>query len=68
MAKQRHKADTKTFAELTFEEQAKSISGMLNNVTNAMKHHIDHASDRPATRQKCIDQAIRFSGRVNQTP
>ena len=66
MAKKRHKGDTKTFAELTFEEQAKSITAMLNNVKNAIQHHIDHAPDRQKTRQKCIDQAIRFSARVNQ--
>jgi hypothetical protein len=68
MAKKRHKDDTKTFAELAFEEQAKSITAMLNNVQNAIRHHIDHAPNRQQTRQKCIDQTIRFSARVNRLP
>lgn len=68
MAKKRHKGDTKTFGELSFEEQAKSITAMLNNVKNAIQHHIDHAPNRQQTRQKCIDQALRFATRVNAIP
>jgi hypothetical protein len=68
MAKKRHKCDTKTFAELTFEEQARSITAMLNNVNNAIRHHIDHAPNRAQTRQKCVGQVLRFAMRVNQIP
>lgn len=68
MPKKRHKQDTKEFAELNFAEQAKSITASLNNLKNAMQHHIDHAPNRAAARQKCIDQALRFAARVNALP
>jgi hypothetical protein len=42
MAK-RHKADTKTFEELTYSEQASSINGQLSVIEDAIKANIKKA-------------------------
>ena len=68
MAKKRHKADTKTFEELTFAEQAKSITAMINNLNAAIKHHVDNSPRRAQTRQKCINQIDRLNSRVLSRP
>jgi hypothetical protein len=54
MTRRRHKGDTRTFGELTYEEQAKSITASINNLQNAIMHHIKHAaaSRRDQTREK----------------
>ena len=66
MATRRHKGDTKTFAELTYEEQAKSITASINNLQNAIVHHIQHAPARrrSETKAKCLGQVTRFLGRL----
>jgi hypothetical protein len=64
VASKRHKGDTKSFDELTFAEQAKSITAMINNLEAATKHHIDHSLQRTATRDKCIAQVERLLARV----
>jgi ribosomal protein S15P/S13E len=68
MAKPRHKKDTKTFAEETYAEQAKTITASINNLYNAIKHHVDDARRRSQTRQKCIGQVRRLLARINQIP
>jgi hypothetical protein len=64
MSNPRHQGDTKTFEELTFTEQAKSINASIVNLQRAIEHHIDHAPDPSETRQKCIDQIQRFLNRL----
>jgi hypothetical protein len=68
MAKKRHKQDTKEFSDETFAEQAKTITATLNNLFNAIKHHVDHSPRRAQTRQKCIDQSQKFLDRVKSIP
>lgn len=68
MAKKRHKNDTREFGEETFAEQSKTITASINNLFNAIQHHVDHSIRRPRTRQKCIDQVQRLLNRVNQIP
>jgi hypothetical protein len=68
MAKKRHKADTKTFGEETFTEQAKTITASINNLFNAIKHHIDRSPRRAHSRTKCIGQVQRLLERVNAIP
>lgn len=64
MTTRRHKQQTKTFEELTFDEQAKSINAMINNLQNAMVHHVEHAPNATHARKKCIQQTTRFLGRL----
>ncbi len=59
-----HKNNTLEFSELTFAEQAKSITAMLNNVQRAIEHHVKHASDPQQTFQKCCDQVDRLRNRL----
>ena len=56
MSEPRHQGDTKTFEELTFEEQAYSINASIVNLQRSIKHHINNAPDSAETRRKCIDQ------------
>jgi hypothetical protein len=64
MTTTRHKQQTKTFDQLTFDEQAKSINAMINNLQNAMMHHVNHAPNKANARKKCILQTTRFLGRL----
>ena len=66
MTVRRHKQDTRTFAELTYDEQAKSITATVNNLQRAIIHHIEHApsSKRREVRDKCVSQVHRFLGRL----
>lgn len=68
MAKKRHKRDTKEFGELTYGDQAKSVTASLNNLFNAVEHHIAHSPRRAYTRRKCRDQVRRFLNRVLLIP
>ena len=63
MAK-RHKADTKEFGELTFAEQAKSITAEINNLQAAIHHHIAHSPRRAASITKCLAQVDRLLQRL----
>ncbi|MHC4269097.1 MAG: hypothetical protein ACYSWS_00755 [Planctomycetota bacterium] len=56
MSKPRHKDDTKTFEELTFEEQAHSINATIINLHNAIKRHVKGAPNPTKVREKCIEQ------------
>jgi hypothetical protein len=64
MSNPRHQGDAKTFEELTFAEQAKSINALIVNLQRAIGHHIKYASDPSKTRQKCIDQIQRLLNRL----
>ncbi|MHC4270280.1 MAG: hypothetical protein ACYSTS_17715 [Planctomycetota bacterium] len=56
MSKPRHKDDTKTFEELTFEEQAHSINATIINLHNEIKRHVKDAPNPIKTMEKCIEQ------------
>ncbi len=56
MSKPRHKDDTKTFEELTYEEQAHSINATIINLHNAIKRHVKDSSTPKKTMEKCIRQ------------
>lgn len=74
MSKPRHKDGTEEFRNLTFSEQAKSISAITINLEAAVKAHIRKAReelgskgekrDPKATRDKCIDQIGRMLARL----
>ena len=46
----RHKNDTAEFGELTFAEQAKSISATIMNLEAAIDHHIKSTGNKEKTR------------------
>ncbi len=56
MAKPRHKGDTKTFKELTHQEQAHSINATIINLHNEIKRHVKDAPNSKKTLEKCIEQ------------
>jgi len=64
MAKPAHKNHTKDFADLTFSEQAKSITASINNLQNSITHHIEHSPKPDETRKKCLQQMHRCIGRL----
>jgi hypothetical protein len=70
MATPAYKGNTKAFPDLTFDEQARSITAMINNSSDASEHHSQHAPDPVAAKKKCVKQVHRFLGRLleNQFP
>ena len=60
----RHKGDTKEFRELTFAEQAKSITTTINNLQAAIEHHVEHSPRRQETIEKCLAQVDRLRQRM----
>jgi hypothetical protein len=66
----RHKSDTRTFAELTFGEQAKCINAQLATLTRAMRRHMrlarQQGRDAERTRAKCVAQVERLRQRIEQ--
>ena len=68
MPKKRHKRDTRTFAELTFAEQAKSISAQISRLGRSVRAHLRGAArdgrDVEMVRLKCIRQAGRMLCRI----
>ena len=74
MSKPRHKDGTEDFRNLTFSEQAKSISAMTINLEAAVEAHIRKARkelgpkgekrDPIVTRDKCIAQIGRMLARL----
>ena len=61
-----HKNHTRDFSELTFQEQAKSITATINNLQRAINYHIRNAgpNKRNSTRIKCLRQINRLMGRL----
>lgn len=63
-----HKGNTKTFEQLTFQEQANSINAQINNLQNAIEFHIGHAAvgghNPDVVKTKCVKQVYRLLGRV----
>lgn len=64
MAQKAHKGNTKDFPQLTFDEQARSITAMINNLSNAIEHHSQNAPDPSTTKKKCVKQVHRLLGRL----
>lgn len=64
MGKPRHKLDTKTFEQLTYEEQAKSINAEIINLQRAIIHHIQNSKKPSEARNKCLKQINRLMGRL----
>jgi hypothetical protein len=64
MAERRHKRDTRTFEELNFSEQAKSISAPLVNLGRAIRHHARQDRATARTRAKLSAQVRRFAERM----
>jgi hypothetical protein len=60
MSSSRHKDDTKTFEELTYEEQAHSINAIIINLHNAIKRHVKNSPNPTKTMEKCIEQIGGF--------
>jgi hypothetical protein len=67
MAARRHKNDTRTFAELTFAEQAKSVSATILQLQRAIDAHSRNPAATPSTRLKCINQVSRLLERLSTT-
>jgi hypothetical protein len=63
----RHKGNTKEFRELSFAEQAKSITATINNLQAAIEHHVDHSPRRPETIETCLAQVDRLRQRLRNT-
>ena len=66
MTIRRHKGNTKQFAELTFQEQANSITALINNLQNSILHHIGHSARPVQTRAKCLNQIKRLLVRLGK--
>ena len=64
MNQKRHKGNTKGFSQMTWKEQASSISASILYLERAVKSHINLAikdsRDANAVRKKCIRQIIRM--------
>ncbi len=56
MSNPRHKDDTKTFEELTYEEQAHSINATIINLHNEIKRHVKDSPNPTKTLENCIEQ------------
>jgi hypothetical protein len=60
----RHKRDSARIDELTFAEQAKSITAEINNLQAAIHRHIANSPNPQVTTQKCLAQVDRFQQRL----
>ena len=60
----RHQGATKEFRELSFAEQAKSITATINHLQAAIEHHIKHSPRRSETIEKCLSQIERLEQRL----
>lgn len=68
----RHQGDTKTFDELTYAEQAKSINAQIVEIQRSIAAHLRRAGtegrDVQSARRKCINQLRRLLDRVLGQP
>ena len=66
----RHKDDTKTFTELTFGEQARSINAHIVQLQQSIRAHLKRAEsegrDAGRVRDKCTNQLRRLLDRVSK--
>lgn len=63
----RHKGDTNAFRELTFAEQARSITATINNLQAAIEQHVEHSPDRTETIETCLAQVDRLGRRLRDS-
>lgn len=56
----RHQGNTKEFRELSFAEQANSITATINNLQAAIEHHVGHSPRRRETIETCSAQVDRL--------
>ena len=63
----RHKGDARVFRELSFAEQAKSITATINSLQAAIEHHVEHSPCRLQTVEKCLAQIARLGQRLRGT-
>lgn len=71
MVSRRHRGDTRTFEELDFAEQAKSISAQIVVLQRAIRAHarrtgMESNRDADQTMLKCIGQVSRLLTRLTQ--
>jgi hypothetical protein len=66
-AKLRHKNDTKTFQELSFSEQAKSINAQISILNKAVRAHVRRSDSPNNTLLKCIGQLARNINNLSNT-
>ncbi len=71
MSTKEHKQHTKTFEELNFNEQAKSISATINNLARAIRVHVRRANEisnknSNETLLKCIGQCSRMIDKLTK--
>jgi hypothetical protein len=60
MGKKRHQRDTKTFNELSFQEQAKSLNAQFATLRRAVRAHVRNAKQPDKTLAKCVAQIGRL--------
>lgn len=59
-----HSGDTQEFGDLSFAQQASSVTAMLNNIQAAIEHHVRHSPHRQETADKCVAQVERLLERL----
>lgn len=60
----RHSGFTRNFRELSFKQQASSISAVLMNLQKAINAHCENIKASDKTKVKCIEQVRRLIDRV----
>lgn len=63
----RDKGDTKEFRELTFAEQARSITATINKLQAAIEHHVEHSPRRIETIEEFLAQIDRLGRRLRDS-
>ncbi len=63
----RHNGDTKEFRDLSFADQAKSITATINDLQAVIAHHIEHSPQQMETIDKCLAQVNRLRQRLRST-
>jgi hypothetical protein len=70
MAQKRHKRDTRTFEELDFAGQARSINAQVTRLQASVRAHLRKASgcgkDETAALLKCLGQIARMMDRLTK--
>ena len=61
----RHKGSTKAFGELSFTDQASSITARINKLQTAIEHHVEHSPRRQETIEKCLAEVDRLRQRLS---
>ncbi len=61
-----HQNHSKTFRELTFEEQAKSLTAQINNLSTQIKVHVVNSKTTNDTLLKCIGQLSRLIDKLTK--